>query len=395
MIKAVLLDLDDTLLINPDSTFVAAYLGEIDRFFSSRWGRPMSSVLLKTLHAMNGARDMRQTNYDVAMNVISHCTEHATSEIQAAFDEFYRGVFPQLRSCTQPVPIAKNLVDYLSAHKYALVIATNPLYPATAVYQRLAWAGLPDTPEHYALVTHSENMHYTKNHAAYYAEIAARVGVEPDEAIMVGDNPGNDLSPAQEVGLSVFQITQEASQSTVPNGTLEDFYRRVSQEGWLDTAIPPAISQAMIIPELSGNISALLGMLTDVKPHFWEQHPDPEEWSPIQVICHLLESEATVQRPRLERIVQQENPFLASPQSPPGPHEARTCASHGRQAAEHFTLEREKTLEFIRNLQPEDWHRPARHSIFGPTTLLEMAHFTAQHDRLHINQLCQTLGRCE
>jgi hypothetical protein len=26
---------------------------------------------------------------------------------------------------------------------------------------------------------------------------------------------------------------------------------------------------------------------------------------------------------------------------------------------------------------------------------LEMAHFTAQHDRLHLNQICQTLGKCE
>lgn len=395
MIKAVLLDLDDTLLINPDSKFVIAYLEQIDRFFTYRWGQPLSRVLLKTLHAMNGKRDMRQTNYEVALDVISQSTERSTGEIQTAFEEFYRDVFPQLRSCTQPVFAAHDLMTTLNRHDYALIIATNPLYPATAVYQRLAWAGLPDTPESYALVTHSENMHFTKSHAAYYAEIVARVGIEPDEAIMVGDNPSNDIAPAQQAGLSVFHITTESPRSNIPGGTLDDFHRQITQENWLDTVIPPAITPSMIIPELTGNVSALFGMLTDVKPHFWEQHPDPEEWSPIQVICHLLESETTVQRPRLERIVQQQNPFLASPQSPPGPHQAQTCAPNGWQAAIRFAQERQKTLDFVRNLQQEDWQRPARHSIFGPTTLLEMAHFTAQHDRLHINQLCQTLGRCE
>ena len=63
--------------------------------------------------------------------------------------------------------------------------------------------------------------------------------------------------------------------------------------------------------------------------------------------------------------------------------------------AEIFAEERQQTVAFLNDLPPEAWTRPARHSIFGPTTLLEMANFTATHDRLHIQQICQTLGRCE
>jgi HAD superfamily hydrolase (TIGR01549 family) len=396
MIKAVLLDLDDTLLINPDATFVTEYLGRVDSFFTDCWGQPLARTLLKTLHAMNGKRDMCLTNAEVALDVIHDETGRASQDIQDTFQQFYQDVFPQLRSCTQTIPAAAGLVSYLTERNCALVIATNPLYPAAAVYQRLAWAGLPDNPESYALVTHSENMHFTKNSAAYYAEIVARVGVEPDEAIMVGDNPANDISPARKAGLSTFHVSSEAPLAAdIPTGTLSDFYRRVTQEDWLDAITPPVITPDMVMPELTGNVGALFGMLADVKPHFWEQHPDPEEWSPIQVVCHLLESESRVQRPRLERIAQEHNPFLASPQPPAGPHDALTCDPNGQKAALRFAQERQKTLDFVRILQPDDWKRPARHSIFGPTTLLEMAHFTAQHDRLHINQLCQTLGRCE
>jgi hypothetical protein len=138
----------------------------------------------------------------------------------------------------------------------------------------------------------------------------------------------------------------------------------------------------------------LFGTLADAKPHFWQQHPDPNEWSPIQIVCHLLESERKVQRPRLERILAENNPFLVAPPPPAEPHEALPCENDGLLVAEQMATEREKTLDWLRQIQQEDWNRPARHSIFGPTTLLEMAHFTAQHDRLHINQLCQTLGRC-
>jgi len=136
-------------------------------------------------------------------------------------------------------------------------------------------------------------------------------------------------------------------------------------------------------------------MLRNIPARYWEQHPIPDEWSILQIVCHLLESEQVVQRPRLQRILNEDNPFLRSPQPPPGPHEALACDQSGLRAARRWAAERQKTIMWLRQLSANDWQRPARHSIFGLTTLLEMAHFTAQHDRLHLNQLCQTLGRCE
>ena len=52
-------------------------------------------------------------------------------------------------------------------------------------------------------------------------------------------------------------------------------------------------------------------------------------------------------------------------------------------------------IEFISVLPANAWNRPARHSIFGPTNLLEMAHFSARHVHLHTNQLKQTIERCQ
>ncbi|HML24865.1 MAG TPA: DinB family protein, partial [Aggregatilinea sp.] len=81
------------------------------------------------------------------------------------------------------------------------------------------------------------------------------------------------------------------------------------------------------------------------------------------------------------------------PNPPPGPA-TRTCPPNGWPVALAFAAERQITLDFLAALPADAWDRPARHSIFGPTTLLEMANFTAQHDRLHLTQLCQTVQKC-
>jgi hypothetical protein len=267
------------------------------------------------------------------------------------------------------------------------VIATNPLHPLEAVEQRLRWAGLPT--EGYALITHSGNMHFAKPEPAYYAEIAARVGVEPDEAVMIGDSPTNDITPAQTIGMQVIHVDP-----TDPD-RLASARRCIDEPGWFELSVPPLLKPEMIEPEMRGNIGALYGTLDDVKPHFWNQRSIPNEWSLIQIVCHLLWSEGEVQLPRLLRIQSETNPFLQNSPTPPGPDEFIPCAEDGWGVVADFVAARQRTLGWLRQRKPEDWLRPARHSTFGLTTLLEMAHFTAQHDRLHINQICQTRGRCE
>ena len=393
MIKGVFLDLDNTLLYNPDSTFAPEYLRLADEFFRELWGYPgLSSVILQTVRAMTGTRDMQRTNSEIALDIIAQASGKSSAEIRDGFDQFYQHAYPKLRDCTQPVPIAAALVNTSMDLKLAVVIATNPLYPAEAIRQRLAWAGLSDDLKSYALVTHADNMHFAKPDPAFYAEALARVGLEPDEVFMVGDNPRNDIEPAQIIGMHTYEVTDAADAEF--SGSLEHFLQQAKSPDWLDALPPPPLQPTMIEPEMRGNIGALFGVIAPAQPHFWQQHPDPQEWSPIQIVCHLVESEIKVQRPRLERILAEDNPFLPITKPPLSARDAVPCHDEGYSVAERFMVERMTTLNWLKQLAPDDWMRRARHSTFGPTTLLEMAQFTAQHDRLHISQLCQTLGQC-
>jgi hypothetical protein len=177
------------------------------------------------------------------------------------------------------------------------------------------------------------------------------------------------------------------------SGTLADFARLVD-EGWLSIprARPRTVGQ--VTPRMLGNVAALYGLVDTTKDEYWTMRPDPNEWSPLELVCHLRDSERTIQRPRLERIAAGDNPFISEPTPGPRPGERDLSREDGHAALRAFWDERCQTLEFLTTLKPEQWQAPARHSVFGPTTLLEMAHFTARHDHLHINQLCQTLGRC-
>ena len=60
------------------------------------------------------------------------------------------------------------------------------------------------------------------------------------------------------------------------------------------------------------------------------------------------------------------------------------------EAVRVFTSTRMQTVDILRNLTNE-WSRKARHAIFGPTDLQELVKFMAEHDRLHIRQICATV----
>lgn len=394
MIKAVLLDLDDTLLSNNDAVFIPAYMQKIEQFLLARTGvRGMGRVVVGTLKAMLESASYEMTNTAVALAEIQKGVPLPQEALNALFEEFYQTDYPALAPLTQPLPHAAALIEWLKTQDMAVVIATNPVYPTTAVTQRLEWGGISAESMGYDFISTGDNMHFTKPQPEYYAELIARVGVEPDEALMVGNSLENDILPAQQLGLHTYHVDPHAPPSTTA-GTLGTLLAQLKQ-GWLAQLKEKPLMHEMILPELRGNLGALFGLLSQVKPHQWTQRPQPREWSILQIVCHLLSRERDVQRPRLEQICLEHNPFMSIPPQDNPPEAGCLPDATPLETARAFVSEREKTLRFLASLSAQDWQKPARHSIFSNTTLLEMAHFTAQHDRMHITQICQTLGRCQ
>ena len=121
-----------------------------------------------------------------------------------------------------------------------VVIATNAVFPISAIEQRLAWAGVPVTEFDYDLVTSYKNMHSAKPNSTYYTEILAKIDCVPETAVMVGDSWENDIVPAKEAGLYTYWINEdnpgEPPDSKLINGygSLKEFHALLA-DGWLNS----------------------------------------------------------------------------------------------------------------------------------------------------------------
>jgi FMN phosphatase YigB (HAD superfamily) len=223
--KAILFDLDDTLLGNTMETFVLAYFQALTRHMA-RLVPPdrLIAELMRATEVMQANDGDAPTNEETFAAVFYPAVGYEQDELEPIFDQFYAQEFPKLRSLTRSFPEARTLVEWAFARGLQVVIATNPLFPRTAIEQRLAWAGVPASEFDYALVTSYEVMHATKAHPAYYREILARISRQPGECLMVGDDWERDIAPAISTGIPAYWIVRagETLPPLSPSETRED-----------------------------------------------------------------------------------------------------------------------------------------------------------------------------
>ena len=106
-------------------------------------------------------------------------------QLQQAIEEFYENTYSSLKSYSIPRPEMVKTIEWLLKSGYQIVVATNPLFPATAISQRLDWAGLKEVKTQFSIITSFENFHFAKPHPHYYAEILAQLGWPDQPAVMI------------------------------------------------------------------------------------------------------------------------------------------------------------------------------------------------------------------
>ncbi len=209
--KAILLDLDDTLLANDMRTFIPAYFKTLAESVKEKISAErLIRELLRGTDFMDAAGASELTNEEAFESVFYASIGLTKEEMRPFFDRFYSEEFPRLRAITRPIPGARSLVDLAFTRGWQVVVATNPVFPLTAVEQRLDWAGVPVQDFTYSLITCLENMHATKACPAYYREILSKLALKPGDCLMVGDDWIRDMVPAAEVGIPVYWITERA-----------------------------------------------------------------------------------------------------------------------------------------------------------------------------------------
>lgn len=204
-ITTVLFDLDGTLLPMDMDEFTRGYFGLLTRKLAPRGYDP--AKLVDAIWAGTAAmvkNDGSRTNEEAFWAKFVQLFGEASLADKPLFEEFYANDFQRARDFCGYDQGAAQAVRALQAAGLRTVLATNPIFPAVATESRLRWVGLE--PSDFELVTTYEGCRYCKPNLNYYRDILDRLGLRPEECLMVGNDVGEDMI-ARELGMSVFLIT--------------------------------------------------------------------------------------------------------------------------------------------------------------------------------------------
>jgi|BioPla2DNA2_1021312.scaffolds.fasta_scaffold64107_1 FMN phosphatase YigB (HAD superfamily) len=207
MFEAFLFDLDGTLLNLDMDYFLPHYFARMHAMaYNMEYKNADFLVpqIWSSTEEMISNTDPNKTNEEVFFESFFQNWPYTVEEFKPFFDIFYQEEFPRLRKYGKPFPGVPQMMEKLSARGVKIVIATNPVFPLTAIEQRLEWAGVGHLD--YDLITTYENMHFCKPQPAYYEEICDYIGVKPNKCLMVGNDTGEDLIAGQ-LGIKTFLLT--------------------------------------------------------------------------------------------------------------------------------------------------------------------------------------------
>ena len=204
-IKAVLFDLDGTLLPMDQEVFVKAYFGGLSRRLAKFGYEPQKlvSAIWQGTAAMI-KNDGQTSNEERFWTTFAGIFGEKAREDAGEFEKFYIEDFDKVKEVCGYDERAKEVIELIRSKGLRAALATNPIFPAIATKKRIAWAGL--SPEDFEYFTTYENSRYTKPNLKYYEDVIAALGVKAEDCLMVGNDVVEDMV-TEKLGMEVFLLT--------------------------------------------------------------------------------------------------------------------------------------------------------------------------------------------
>lgn len=230
--KAMLFDLDGTLLPIDFGQFLSEYLKRIAAYCS---GLVEPEKFTQALLAATGVMLRNQgphSNETVFWNVFPQMLNLRREEIYPLVEKFYEEDFPQLSSYTRQTKVAPLILQEVIQRGWKIILATNPVFPLVAIKHRMDWAGVGSFPWLY--ITTYENSSSCKPSLMYYQQILERFSLRPENCWMVGNDTEEDLI-AGSLGVNTYLVTDflldKGNEYPAPagRGKLSDFLQFIRE----------------------------------------------------------------------------------------------------------------------------------------------------------------------
>ena len=232
-IRAVLFDLDGTLIDVDMSAFIPAYLKGLAAHFNDPGHRQqiagvMRSAVIDMLCRVDGSRTLEERLLDLL---------HSRLKIPArryrrALDDFCNGDLAGLSHLVQGHPLAMSLLETCRANEWQVVLATNPIFPRAVIDARVSWGGFDGDLFDY--VTSYETCRHCKPHLEYFQEILTLLDVPAESCLMIGNDTLHDMA-AGSAGLTTCLLTpwridhEEGAAPVHWQGTHEELLRQLQK----------------------------------------------------------------------------------------------------------------------------------------------------------------------
>ena len=204
-LKAIFFDLDGTLLPMDQNEFIKAYLGGLVTTLAPCGYDPeaIGNALWASTRAMM-KNDGAISNEQVFWNSFCATLGDGVRAEESRLAKFYESDFHNIKDVCGYTPLAREIIDCVHAAGIRVILATSPLFPKVATYGRIEWAGL--SPDDFEYITTYENSSYCKPNPTYYTDLMGKMGLSPEECLMIGNDVGDDMV-AQDIGMQVFLVT--------------------------------------------------------------------------------------------------------------------------------------------------------------------------------------------
>ncbi len=204
-IKVILFDLDGTLLPMDQDVFVKAYFGGISKQMLSRGYDPkklIESIFAGTYEMIknNGEKTNEKVFWDKMVSIYGESILKETPY----FDSFYIEKFDSIKEGCGFAKEANEIIKLCKKEGFRVALATNPIFPAIATKKRIKWAGIDEND--FELITTYDNSYFSKPNLKYYEDILSKLGVTPEECLMVGNDVNDDMVVAN-IGMKTFLLT--------------------------------------------------------------------------------------------------------------------------------------------------------------------------------------------